>query len=180
MEHLGTQKIETNRLILRKIEIKDSQDLCELLKDEKVQKFLAGIPENYTLKMAENYICNILSNSYMKKDYYDWGIEDIKTHKLIGRISVYKLDDYRRMANLVWYIIPNVRCNGFMIEAGTSVVKFLQNIGFERIEAFANVENVASIKVMEKIGMQYEGILRKYDCRRDGSLYDAKMYSIIK
>lgn len=180
MEHLGTQKIETNRLILRKIEIKDSQDLCELLNDEKVQKFLAGIPENYTLKMTENYICNILSNSYMKKDYYDWGIEDIKTHKLIGRISVYKLDDYRRMANLVWYIIPNVRCNGFMTEAGTSVVKFLQNIGFERIEAFANVENVASIKVMEKIGMQYEGILRKYDCRRDGSLYDAKMYSIIK
>ena len=84
------------------------------------------------------------------------------------------------MANLVWYIIPTVRGKGYMTEAGKAVVKFLHNTGFDRIEAFADVENIASIKVMEKIGMQYEGTLRKYDCRRDDTLYDAKMYSIIK
>ena len=84
------------------------------------------------------------------------------------------------MADLVWYIIPTVRGKGYMTEAGKAVVEFLQNIGFERIEAFADVENIASIKVLEKIGMQFEGILRKYDCRRDDTLYDAKMYSVIK
>jgi ribosomal-protein-alanine N-acetyltransferase len=84
------------------------------------------------------------------------------------------------MADLVWYIIPTVRGKGYMTEAGKAVVKFLQNTGFDRIEAFADVENIESIKVMEKIGMQYEGTLRKYDCRRDDTLYDAKMYSIIK
>ncbi len=180
MEHLGTQTIETERLILRKVELKDAEDLCELLNDEKVQEFLAGIPENYTVEMAIDYIGNKMSKNYLNKDFYDWGIEDKKTHKLIGRICVYKFDDYRRMVDLVWYISPTVRGKGFMTEAGKSVVKFLQDIGFERIEAFANVENIASIKVMEKIGMSYEGILRKYDCRRDDSLYDAKMYSIIK
>ena len=180
MDHIGTQTIKTERLILRKVEIKDAEDLCELLNDEKVQEFLAGIPENYTKEMAIDYISNKMSKNYMNQDFYDWGIEDKTTHKLIGRICVYKFDDYRRMADLVWYIIPNVRGKGLMTEAGKSVVEFLQNIGFERIEAFANVENIASIKVMEKIGMQYEGTLRKYDCRRDDSLYDAKMYSIIK
>ena len=180
MEHLGTQTIETQRLILRKIELKDAEDLCELLNDEKVQEFLAGIPENYTVEMAKDYIGNNLSKDYLKKDFYDWGIEDKATHKLIGRICVYKLDEYRRMADLVWYIIPAVRGKGYMTESAKAVVEFLQNIGFDRIEAFANVENIASIKVMEKIGMQYEGTLRKYDCRRDESLYDAKMYSIIK
>ena len=180
MKHLGTQTIETERLILRKVELKDAEDLCALLNDEKVQKFLAGIPENYTLEMAIDYINNQLSKNYLKKNFYDWGIEDKKTHKFIGRICVYKFDDYRRMANLVWYIIPTVRGKGYMTEAGKAVVKFLQNTGFDRIEAFADVENIASIKVMEKIGMQYEGTLRKYDCRRDDTLYDAKMYSIIK
>ena len=180
MEHLGTQKIVTERLILRKIELEDAEELCNLLNDEKVQEFLAGIPENYTIKMALDYISDTLSKSYLKKDFYDWGIEDKQTHKLIGRICVYKFDDYRRMADLVWYIIPAVRGRGFITEAGKAVVEFLQNLGFERIEAFANVENIASIKVMEKIGMQYEGTLRKYDCRRDGSLYDAKLYCIIK
>lgn len=67
-----------------------------------------------------------------------------------------------------------------MTEAGKAVVKFLQDIGFERIEAFADASNVASMRVMEKLGIQYEGTLRKYDCRRDDSLYDVKMYSIIK
>lgn len=180
MEHLGTQTIETERLILRKVEAKDAKALCELLNDEKVQEFLAGIPENYTIEMAKDYIGNKMTKNYLRKDFYDWGIEDKNTHKFIGRISVYKFDDYRRMADLVWYVMPTVRGNGFMTEAGKAIVKFLQDVGFERIEAFANVENIASIKVMEKIGMQYEGILRKYDCKRDDSLYDAKMYSIIK
>lgn len=180
MEHLGTQTIETERLILRKVEIKDAENLCALLNDEKVQEFLAGIPENYTLEMAIDYINNELSKNYVKKDFYDWGVEDKKTHKFIGRICVYKFDDYRRMADLVWYITPTVRGKGYMTEAGKAVIEFLQNIGFDRIEAFANVENIASIRVMEKIGMQYEGTLRKYDCKRDNSLYDAKMYSIIK
>ena len=180
MKHQGTKTIETERLILRRIEVRDAEDLCNLLNDEKVQEFLAGIPENYTVEMAVDYIGNKLSKNYLKEDFYDWGIEDKKSHKLIGRICVYKFDDYRRMADLVWYIIPDVRGKGFMTEAGKSVVEFLQNIGFERIEAFANIENIASIKVMEKIGMQYEGTLRNYDCRRDDSLYDAKMYSITK
>ena len=180
MKHSGTQTIETERLILRKVELKDAEDLCELFNDEKVQEFLAGMPENYTIEMATNYISNKLSKKYLSQDYYDWGVEDKNTQKLVGRISVYKLDDDRRMADLVWYIIPTVRGKGYMTEAGKAVVEFLQNIGFERIEAFADVENIASIKVMEKIGMQFEGILRKYDCRRDDTLYDAKMYSVIK
>ena len=89
-----------------------------------------------------------------------------------------KQDETRRMANLVWYISSEVRGKGYTTEAAKAVVKHLQNIGFERIEAFANIENVASQRVMEKIGMEYEGTLKKYDLRRNGSLYDAKMYAI--
>jgi len=180
MKHLGTQTIETDRLILRKVEISDAKNLAILLNDEKVQDFLAGIPANYTEEMAVDYISNVMNKDYLKNDFYDWGIIDKETNNLVGRICVYKYDDYRRMADLVWYIMPTVRGRGYMTEAGKAVVKFLQDIGFERIEAFANVENIASIKVMEKLGMEYEGTLRKYDCRRDDSLYDAKMYSIIK
>jgi ribosomal-protein-alanine N-acetyltransferase len=180
MKHLGTQMIETDRLILRQIEVGDAQNLSNLLNDEKVQEFLAGIPANYTEEMAIDYIANKLSKNYLKKDFYDWGIVDKETNSLIGRICIYKLDDDRRMADLVWYIMPTTRGKGYTTEAGKAVVNFLQNIGFERIEAFANVENKASIRVMEKLGMEYEGTLRKYDCRRDDSLYDAKMYSIVK
>lgn len=180
MEHIGTQTIQTERLVLRKIKLSDAQDFYELVNDEQIQKYLSGIPVNYTFNMAVDYIGNKMLDNYTKSDCYDWWIEDKSTHKLIGRITVYKLDHYRRMADLIWYINSNFRNKGFMSEAGKSVIKFLQDIGFERIEAFADLGNFASVKVMEKIGMSYEGILRKYDCRRDDSLYDVKMYSIIK
>ena len=145
-----------------------------------LEKWAKETFSNYTVEMATDYITNILSENYCKKDFYDWGIVDKNTNALVGRITVFKYDDYRRMADLVWYMMPTFRCRGLMTEAGKAVVEFLQNIGFERIEAFANIENIASIRVMEKLGMEYEGTLRSYDCRRNKTLYDAKMYSIIK
>ena len=180
MKHLGTKTIKTDRLILRKIELKDAQEFTALLNDEMVQKYLSGIPSGYTEEMAVDYIGGKLASKYQKPDFYDWGIEEKETHNFIGRITVYRSNDDYRMADLIWYIMPTVRGKGYIVEAGKAVVEFLQNIGYERIEAFADAENSASLKVMEKLGMQYEGTLRKYDCRRDDSLYDVKMYSIIK
>lgn len=109
---------------------------------------------------------------------------DIQEHLKLKRIgwcfSVYKQDDFRRMADLVWLLNANYRNKGYITEGVKAVVSHLFGIGYERVEAFADVENKASTKVMEKVGMQYEGTLRKHDCRRDDSLYDAEMWSIIK
>ncbi len=180
MRHLGTIKIKTERLILRKITLADAQAFYEILTDKAVLEYLAGIPEYTGVEMTVDYISNKLSKKYENPDFYDWGIEEKSTHKFIGRICVYKQEDDRRMANLVWYISPSTRGKGYMTEAAKAVINKLQEIGFERIEAFANVDNISSHRVMEKAGMQYEGTLRSYDLRRDDTLYDAKMYSIIK
>ncbi len=180
MRHTGTQTIETERLILRKINLNDAQSLYELLIDEAVTEYLAGIPDNYTYEMAVDYIGGKLNKRYNEQNFYDWGIEEQATHKFIGRICVYKQDEDRRMADLVWYISPTRRGKGYMTEAAKAVIKHLQEVGFERIEAFADVKNKASIGVMKKVGMQYEGTLKKYDLRRDDTLYDAEMWAIVK
>lgn len=178
MKNIGTKRIETERLILRKIALKDAQPLCELLNDKDVQDYLAGIPSNYTYEMAVDYIGQVLAKKYKDRHFYDWGIIEKASNTLVGRICVYRQDEDRRMADLVWYMFPSVRGKGYTTEAALAVVKLLQSLGYERIEAFANVDNVASHRVMEKIGMKYEGTLKKYDQRRDGTLYDAKMYAI--
>ena len=179
MKHQGTKTIQTENLILRKIELSDANNFYKLITDEKVLEYLAGIPKYTGVDMEISYICEKLSIKYKNDNFYDWGIA-LKNDKLIGRITVYKLDEEKRMADLVWFINKDYRGKGYTTEAAQVVVKFLQDIGFERIEAFADVDNIASQRVMEKAGFTYEGTLRKYDLRRDGSLYDAKMYSIIK
>lgn len=180
IRHTGTVEIETDRLLLRAILLSDAQSLYELVSDEEVLKYLSGIPVYTGKEMAVDYIKNKLTKKYQNADFYDWAVVLKSENKMIGRISVYKQDDYRRMADLVWQLNANYRNKGYISEGVKAVINHLFEIGFERIEAFADIENKASTKVMAKVGMQYEGTLRKYDCRRDDSLYDAEMWSIIK
>lgn len=179
MKHLGTQKIETERLILRKNELKDAQELFELLSDQEILKYLTGIPKYTGVEMAEDYIGKRLAEKYKRDDCYEWAIVEKTSNKFIGKISVFEQDEERRKANLAWYISPLFRNKGYMTETVKAVVKFLQKVGFERIEAYAHTENLASQRVMEKCGFIYEGTLRKYDYERNGDLYDVKMYSIV-
>lgn len=72
MEHIGTQTIQTERLVLRKIKLSDAQDFYELVNDEQIQKYLSGIPVNYTFNMAVDYIGNKMLDNYTKSDCYDW------------------------------------------------------------------------------------------------------------
>ena len=180
IRHTGTTEIETDRLLLRPILLSDAQSLYELVSDKDILNYLAGIPKYTGVEMAVDYISGKLEKKYNNKDFYDWAVVLKSENKMIGRISVYKQDDYRRMADLVWQLNANYRNKGYISEGVKAVINHLFEIGFERIEAFADIENKASTKVMAKVGMQYEGTLRKYDCRRDDSLYDAEMWSIIK
>ena len=180
IRHTGTIEIETDRLLLRPILLSDAQSLYEIVSDKDVLNYLAGLPEYTGVEMAVDYISGKLEKKYQNKDFYDWAVVLKSENKMIGRISVYKQDDYRRMADLVWQLNANYRNKGYISEGVKAVINHLFEIGFERIEAFADVKNKASTKVMAKVGMQYEGTLRKYDCRRDDSLYNAEMWSIIK
>ena len=179
MQHKGTQVFKTERLILRKVELEDAENLTTLLNDKDVQEFLAGIPENYTVEMAVDYITNKLQKKYNEEDYYDWAVVEKESNKLIGRISIFKQDDYRMMVDLVWYIHKDYRGKGYITEAVKEIVKFLQRVGYKRIEAFADIKNTASKRVMEKCQMEFEGTLRGYIKLKDG-YHDMYMFSIIK
>ena len=179
MEHTGTVQIETERLILKQLELTDADDLYKLVTDKEVYNNLQ-IPEYTGVDMAVDYISKVLTPNYQKPDFYDWGVYEKASGRLIGRVSNYKQDNELKMADLAWFNIADVRGKGYITEAVKAIIDHLQKVGFVRIEAFADVKNHASIKVMERVGMQYEGTLRKYDQNRFGTLYDAKMYSIIK
>lgn len=179
MNLTGTVKIETERLILRKLMACDSHSIYTLCTDKDILKYLAGIPEYTGIEMAENYI-KFTIPKYENKDYFDWAICLKENNTMIGRISSFKFDEDKRMVDLAWQLIKEHRGKGYMTEAVKAIVEYFSKIGCERIEAFADKDNIASNKVIKKAGFEFEGILRKYDLNRDGKLYDANMYSIIK
>lgn len=103
-----------------------------------------------------------------------------ETGEVIGSISVPKYDLEKKSAELGWVLDDRYWGKGLMPEAATIIRDYLFSLGFIRIWAVHNIANPKSGRVMQKIGMQREGILRKFGLNNKGELVDMEMYSIVK
>ncbi len=177
----GTKTIETNRLILRKGTLNDAQDIFESYASrEKVTEFLSWLP-HLSVGDTKSYLSNVVLPSYDAGEY-SWYVELKETHKVIGNISVVRfkvINDSVRCGELGWVLSDDYWGNGFMPEAATAVLDYLKDEGFVRVEARHNTLNPKSGRVMQKIGMKFEGILRKGGINNKGELVDTAIYSFI-
>jgi RimJ/RimL family protein N-acetyltransferase len=87
----------------------------------------------------------------------------IETNQFIGLIAL-NLGKLNFKIAEVWYKIhPAYWRQGYTTEALTKLLKFgFFNLGLHRIEAGSAIKNIASIKVLEKVGMTREGIKKKF------------------
>jgi ribosomal-protein-alanine N-acetyltransferase len=179
MNHKGTVRLETDRLILRKFTEKDAEAVFEnWASDDEVTKFLTW-PTHTSVESSKGYISFCL-DSYKNDSSYQWGIELKETGELFGSISVVKVNDDLDAVELGYVIGRRFWGNGYMAEAVKAVIAFLfEEVGANRIAARHDTNNPNSGKVMKKAGMEYEGTLRQND-RNNQGIVDCSMYSILK
>ncbi len=179
MQHQGTKKLETDRLLLRRMVTEDAEEMyhnwaCE----DAVTKFLTW-PTHPNADVTKRVIGGWI-DSYNSPDYYHWGMELKETHELIGNISVISIKENVLSADIGYCIGSRWWGRGLMPEAGRAVVKYLfEEVGLNRIAAYHDTNNPNSGRVMQKIGMTYEGTLRSA-CHNNQGIVDEKWYSILK
>lgn len=173
-----TKTIETERLILRKCTLDDVNDIFDYMRREKVAKYLSWKPHK-SIAETKDFLNNIVLPNY-EEESYRWYIELKEESKIIGHIRVTSFNKAKKFADLGWAISDDYWGKGIMPEAGRAVLEYLKEIGFVRIEARHKVENINSGKVMQKIGMKFEGVLRKSGLCNNGDLVDSAVYSYIK
>ena len=117
---------------------------------------------------------------YEKPDTYKWAIVWKENGQVIGSIDVVESIERKQRAELGWVIGEEYWGKGIMPEAAREVVKYLFNVGYERVQAIHDVANKKSGRVMEKVGMKHEGTLLKYNPNRDNVLIDCDMWAITK
>ena len=84
-----------------------------------------------------------------------------ETGKVIGNISVVKLNESIEAADMGYCMSRAYWGKGLMPEALTAVIKYLfEVVGLNRVAACHDVKNPKSGRVMDKAGMRQEGILR--------------------
>ncbi len=180
MKHTGTIRIETERLILRKFKLEDAKQMFEnYTSKDKVTEYLTWWPHK-SVNDTQEYLKNFVLPEYKKKSTYRWAIVWKENNEVIGCIDVVNNNEEKFRAELGWVIGDEYWGKGIMPEAARVVIKLLFNVGYIRIEAIHDVKNPKSGRVMEKVGMKHEGVLRKYAVNRAGELQDCDMWAIIK
>ena len=148
-------KLSTRRLLLRPFELSDVPDVYEYAKDPDWAIFLP-LPSPYMLRDAEEFV----ARSFLTT----WDTEPIFAITLNGKVigSFDVRVDAPNSAAEVGYAIGKAHWGrGFMAEAGAAAIDWaFREFNLARIYARADLQNRQSLRVMEKLGMQREGIAR--------------------
>lgn len=179
MNHLGTQTIETQRLILRKFRAEDAQAMFNnWASDNEVTKFLTW-PAHQNVEATQEYIA-YLQNNYMNNHAYDWAIELKEIGEPIGSISVVNMNETVGLVHVGYCIGRNWWRMDITSEAFAAVIKFMfEEVGVNRVESRHDPNNPNSGRVMLKCGLKYEGTLRQSDINNQG-ICDAAWYGILR
>lgn len=179
LQHCGTQVIETERLILRPYTVSDAENMYQnWASSEEVTRYLTWPPHtgaDATRKLLELWVEN-----YQNPAVYHWGITLKGSNAVIGDISVVHMDEKTAAAELGWCMGQAWWGQGIMPEAALAVRDYLfDRVGFHRVEARHDKNNPKSGRVMQKIGMQYEGTQRASAVNNQG-ICDMVSYAILR
>lgn len=180
LTHIGTNTIETDRLILRRFQYLDNEAMLKYwVADEKIQSLYSE--PVYTTKEAVKELLDKYIGSYEKNDYYRWAIVEKNTGECIGQIAYFLVDSKNHFAEIEYCIGSNFQCMGFATEATKSVIAYgFEKMNLHKVQICTKTINEPSKRVIEKCGFTYEGTLRDYFYRNGeyvGRLYFSMLRS---
>lgn len=171
-------RIETQRLILRRMKVSDAADMFDYAKREEVTKYLLWAPHE-NLEYTRLYMKQV-EKGYKQGIFYDFGVIFKENNKLIGTCGFARIDNANSTAEAGYVLNPDYWGRGLAAEALSAVIRMgFEKQGFNRIEARYMAENIRSRRVMEKCGMSYEGILREAVFAKD-SYVDVGVCAILR
>jgi RimJ/RimL family protein N-acetyltransferase len=151
--------LETERLNLRRLDAGDAAFILELLNDE---SFLRNIGDKgvRTIEDAVQYILTVPVESYARHGFGLWLVELKETGTPAGICGLVKRDTLPD-ADIGYAFLPRFRSQGYACESAAAVMSYgLNTLGLKRLLAITNADNAGSIRVLEKIGLKFDRLVR--------------------
>ncbi|NLT72630.1 MAG: GNAT family N-acetyltransferase [Chloroflexi bacterium] len=170
--------LTTARLVLRPFSPGDAPSVRELAGAYEVAAYTLSMPHPYPEGAAEAWIAGH-DAAWEEGREGTWAITCRPEGNLMGAISLRQNAQHRHAEIGYWITVPQWN-KGFMTEAAQAVVDFgFAEMGLMRIYATHCARNPASGRVMQKIGMSREGVLRQHVLRW-GVPQDLVYYGILR
>jgi RimJ/RimL family protein N-acetyltransferase len=162
---LVSTRLETERLVIRSFDDRDADTWIAMFSDPEVRRFLPPGPA----PTQETFVRALESRQVMEREigYAMWAVDDTRTGTLIGQCGLRPAKSMDENAgseiDLAYHFARACWNTGYATEAATAVLGYgLGPVGLDSIMAVVVPENIGSWRVMEKIGMRYEGLADMY------------------
>ena len=170
--------LTTERLILRPLSPADTEALFGIFSDPKVMRYWST-PPWVSVSRAHEMIAKDRS-TMTAGEYLRLGIELQPTAEFIGTCTLFDLVAQCRRAELGYAMSSLFWGHGYMREALAAFLKFgFGELDFHRVEADVDPRNVASGRLLERLGFQKEGHLRERWIV-EGEVSDTSLYGLLR
>ena len=153
-------ELQTERLILRRMRVSDAEDMHHYARRPEVTRYLLWSPHP-DIYHTQDYL-RYLATRYAAGTFYDWGVILKQNGRMIGTCGFTTIDCAHDAAEIGYVLNPDYHGMGIATEAVEAVLAFgFDKLLLHRIEARFMEGNDASLRVMEKVGMRFEGWRRE-------------------
>ncbi len=170
--------LETERLILRKMTLDDAKDMFEYASDPEVVKYTLW--DNHKSVEDSREFLKMAIRKYDNHEVSEWGVVFKENNKFIGTCGYAWWRPVHNRAEIGYAISRKYWGKGLMTEAVKEVIKFgFDKMQLNRIEGTCFVGNIGSQRVLEKVRMTFEGILREQLLVK-GIYRNLRLYSLLR
>ncbi len=170
--------IQTERLILRQMTLKDTDAVFAIRSDYEVTKYNIG--KAYTEKSQAEDLIKGIQEEYEEQKAVRWGITLKAENTVIGMTGFNYWHQVDNRGSIGFDLAQAYWRKGIMREAVTAMINFgFAEMKLHRIEADASRYNTASIGLLKSLGFQQEGIQRE-QYYEDGAYHDLLMFALLE
>jgi len=171
--------VRTERLVLGAFDDAEAPELQRLAGAREIADTTLMIPHPYELAHAEQFIA-LQRDGVAEGQELIFAIHRLADARLVGAVALREIDPIHLQAELGYWIGVPFWNQGYATEAARAVVDLgFARLGLNRIYAHHMARNPASGRVLERIGMQREGVLRQR-VRKWGQFEDVVIYSVLR
>ena len=162
--------LETERLIIRDFKLSDIDDLYEIFSDDEVMEYIEPVYDrNKTLNFLKEF-CIEHKGAF--------ACVNKENEKVIGYIIFNEYED--KVYELGWIFNKEYWGKGYAYESCDAVIKYaFSEMKIHKIFS-ETVDNIKSVNLMKKLGMQLEGIQKSHTTDNHGNWKDVYLYGLLE
>lgn len=172
---LLTEKIGTDRLLLRPWVAADAEHVHRACQDAEIRRWVTAVPSPYTLDAARQFVTELAGRERRAGTGMQCAVVEQDSDRLVASVALMRLGTLIG-AEIGYWVAPWGRGHGYAAEATATLARWAFEHGGHRVVLLAAPANVASCRTAERAGFRPEGVLREAETDREGQPRDLVLF----